>query len=118
MNEKILTLALALGEVDSAQTELLERLCLAAERELTGRLKDGVTAEDCEPAFVAAAAWLALAGLQSGQATDGVESFTAGELTVRLDSEGQQSQRLRQQAEQIMIPYLKDGHFAFLGVRG
>jgi len=118
LSEKILELAELLSEADPGQTELLERLCLAAERELTGRLRDGVAPEDCEPAFVAGAAWLALAGLYGGQGTEEVEAFTAGELTVRPTGGEARSARLRAQAERVMAPYLRDGGFAFVGVRG
>lgn len=115
MREQILALAMALGGVESGPA--LEELCLAARRELADRLKDGVSEEDCGPAFAVAAAWLALAGLYAGQGE--AESFTAGELTVRTGNDGQaRAQALRAQAEQLMSPYLKDRGFAFLGVRG
>lgn len=110
-------LAETLGQVDSGRMEALEQLCLAAEQELEGRLREGVTKEGCEPAFAVGAAWLALAGLYAGQA-EGVESFTAGELTLRPEGGEALAARLREQAERVMAPYLKDNHFAFLRVRG
>ena len=63
MQEKIMELALALGEVEEAEREPLKLLSQAAEAELRGQLREGIRPEDCEPAFVAAAAWMALAGL-------------------------------------------------------
>ena len=42
-------------------------LCQAAETELAGRLRPGLTPEDCESAFVPAAAWMVLAWLQAGR---------------------------------------------------
>lgn len=61
-------------------------LCQAAETELAGRLRPGLTPEDCESAFVPAAAWMVLAWLQAGEA--GVASFTAGNLTIHQDRAG------------------------------
>ena len=57
-------------------------LCRAAETEMTGRLRDGVSPEDCGPAFVLGCAWLALSGLAGGQ-YGGVSAFTAGSVTLR-----------------------------------
>ena len=47
MQEKILTLALAVSGVGEEQQPLLETLCVAAETYWKGRLRDSVTAEDC-----------------------------------------------------------------------
>ena len=83
-------------------------LCQAAETELAGRLRPGLTPEDCESAFVPAAAWMVLAWLQAGEA--GVASFTAGNLTIHRTGQGA--------AERLMAPYLVDGGFSFQGVAG
>ena len=69
--------------------------------------------EACGPAFPVAAAWLVLAGLEAG--TDGVTSFSAGDLTVHTGGDG--AGAMRRQAERLMAPYLADG-FAFRGVLG
>ena len=58
MTEKIVAMAKALG-AGEGQAELLSVLCQAAQRELEGRLKPELTPEDCESAFVPAAAWMA-----------------------------------------------------------
>ena len=89
-------------------------LCQAAETELAGRLRPGLTPEDCESAFVPAAAWMVLAWLQAGEA--GVASFTAGDLTIRRTGQG--AAELTAQAERLMAPYLVDGGFSFQGVAG
>ena len=84
-------------------------LCQAAETELAGRLRPGLTPEDCESAFVPAAAWMVLAWLQAGEA--GVASFT-------IRRTGQGAAELTAQAERLMAPYLVDGGFSFQGVAG
>ena len=76
-------------------------LCQAAETELAGRLRPGLTPEDCESAFVPEA---------------GVASFTAGDLTIRRTGQG--AAELTAQAERLMAPYLVDGGFSFQGVAG
>ena len=121
MTERIFTLAKALGHVGAEDEETLRQLCELAAEELRGRLRRGVTEADCEPAFRIGAAWLALAGLCAGGAAEGVESFTAGNLTIRQGGGKVPLERcagLRRQAEQVMGPYLEDGRFSFRGVPG
>lgn len=112
--EEILKLAAALGKVE--ETEELSLLCTAAVEELRGLLRDGVQAEECGAAFVLAAAWMALAGLDT--AGDDVESFTAGEVSIRRRDGGERGKALRLQAMQVMRPWLRDEGFVFRGVRG
>ena len=111
LEEKILSLAAALGQVD--RSEQLRTLVQAARAEWAGRLREGLTPQDCAPAFCAAAAWTALAGLESSHH---VARFSAGDLTV--ETGGDKGQSLRQTAEEILRPYLRDSGFAFQGVRG
>ncbi len=115
MIEKIMAMAVLLGKV--RESEGLRALCQAAEDELNGWLRDGVTAEDCGQCFVLAGAWLALAGREVAE-DDGVESFTAGDVTLRQGDRKARGQALRMQARQVMRPYLRDEGFSFLGVRG
>lgn len=120
MMEEIMALARTLGQVSEDQMPVLETLCRAAEQEMTGRLRDGVTPEDCGQAFALGCAWLALAGLTGGQAYGGME-FTAGSVTIREGGSGEERERsaaLRLQAEMVLGPYLKDRHFVFRGVEG
>ena len=113
MTEKVLKLLTAMG-ADTSQEELLTPLCQAVQDSLARRLRPGVTAEDCESAFVTAAAWLVRAGLEAG--TDGVTSFSAGDLTVHTGGDG--AGAMRRQAERLMAPYVVDGGFFVQGVRG
>ena len=87
-----MAMAQSLGTVSDGQQAALEALCRAAETEMTGRLRDGVTPEDCGPAFVLGCAWLALSGLAGGQC-GGVSSFTAGSVTIREEESGQGRER-------------------------
>jgi len=119
--ERILALAKKLGRTAEEDWAALELLCANAEEELTGRLREGVAVEDCESAFVLAAAWLALAGLCVGQTAEEAADFTAGSLTIRRGGGKSPLERgagLRRQAEQVMGPYLKDREFTFRGVAG
>lgn len=84
MEEQILAFVELMG--GHGNEELLRPLCQAAEREMAGRLREGLSPEACGPAFPVAAAWLVLAGLEAG--TDGVTSFSAGDLTVHTGGDG------------------------------
>lgn len=107
--------ALLAGTLTETQTELLKLLCGAAVSVLTARLKDGITPENCKEAFVMAASLNALAGLNCAESEMGVQEFRAGDLTVKKGDRDVGARQLRQQAQVLMEPYLKD-RFAFLGV--
>ena len=107
--------ALLAGTLTETQTELLKLLCGAAVSVLTARLKDGITPENCTEAFVMAASLNALAGLNCAESEMGVQEFRAGDLTVKKGDRDVGARQLRQQAQVLMEPYLKD-RFAFLGV--
>ena len=70
MEEQILAFVELMG--GRGNDELLRPLCQAAEREMAGRLREGLSPEACGPAFPVAAAWLVLAGLEAG--TDGARA--------------------------------------------
>lgn len=99
-------------------------LCEAAEHELVGQLRDGITPEDCAEAFVCAGAWIAAAGILTSRAcasSGEVKSFKAGEVSVELSAEersGSAAVSLRREAERLMRPYIKDSAFGFFGVQG
>lgn len=114
MTERVAELAMALGR--RGESEALSLLCAAAVEELKGRLKPGIAPEDCGEAFLMGAAWLALAGLESTE-SDGVESLTAGDVTIRKGEGEFRRKALELQARTVMKPYLKDEGFAFKGVR-
>ena len=121
MAEETAELARQLGQVPENRMEELQALCDLAEKELEGRLKAGITRDDCGAAFTMGAAWLGLAGLCAAGAADEVESFTAGSLTIHHrdgGGAGDRSLSLQRQAEQVMRPYLRDEGFCFLGVPG
>ena len=115
MIERVVELATVLGKRGESQE--LSLLCAAAVEELKGLLKPGVTVEDCGEAFPLAAAWMALAGMESADG-DEVESLTAGDVTIRKREGEFRRKALELQARQVMKPYLKDEAFLFKGVRG
>ena len=98
------------GTLSDGRAAVLERLCAAADSAMLGRLRDGVTPEDCYDSYVCACAWVALSALD-GVRDGGVEAFTAGTLSVRRASGA--SACLAMQAEVMMAPYVHDGSFAF-----
>lgn len=61
MTERIVELARAMG-APQGQDEALTLLCQAAADTLTGMLRPGLTPQDCESAFLPAAAWMAWRG--------------------------------------------------------
>lgn len=102
------------GNISTQQRSILERLCAAADAALQNRLREGLTPEECYDSFVCAAAWMALSELGSVRDAAGVESFTAGNISVHHTSGA--SNCLAMQAEVMMAPYLKDAGFQFRGV--
>lgn len=114
--DEAFALAKALGCVGPADEGRLRTLCEAAVAELTGRLRAG--AEGYASALALAAAWTALADLCAGEWADGVESFRAGALTIRKGTGRERAEGMRQRAELVLGPYLKEERFFFQGVRG
>ena len=108
--------ALLAGQLESERMDMLNVLCTAATASLTARLKEGIRPEDCRADFVAAASLFALAALNGVQDTGSLEQISAGDLTIRKGTGGDAASNcLRNQAELMIAPYLKDS-FAFLGV--
>ena len=101
------------GKLTPEQDALLRVLCRVARNTLTGRLRSGVTPEDCRADFVTAGSLFALAALSESDSSP--ERFTAGELTVQRGNSNAAARCLRNQAELILMPYVRDC-FAFLGV--
>ena len=101
------------GKLTAEQENLLHMLCRVAKVQLEGRLRPGITAEDCRSDFVTAASLFALAALS--ESDTGPREFTAGDLTVRKSDKNTAARCLRGQAELLMVPYVRDA-FAFLGV--
>ena len=107
--------ALLAGQLEQSQAELLRALCTAATASLTARLKEGLRPEDCKADFIAAASLYALASLNDVKDTGNLEQISAGDLTIRKGSADAASNCLRNQADLMIAPYLKD-RFSFLGV--
>ena len=116
LTEQIYAQALLLaGELEQKQMELLKILCRGANNSPASRLRDGLTPEDCKADFIAAASLFALAALSQADEESAVEMFQAGDLSIKRRSGDAASNCLRNQAELMIAPYLKD-RFAFMGV--
>ena len=107
--------ALLAGQLEQSLVEMLRALCTAATASLTARLKEGLRPEDCKADFIAAASLYALASLNAVKDTGNLEQISAGDLTIRKGSADAASNCLRNQANLMIAPYLKD-QFSFLGV--
>lgn len=121
MTERILELACGMTHPSEEEQPLLERLCHAAETAWTTRLKDGETAEKCAEAFLCAAAMTAAADFTVSRNSEGVASFTAGDISIRHNASAEgsaQAAALRKTAERLMAPYAEPESFAFKGVQG
>lgn len=108
--------ALLAGVLNEEQTAVLEALCTASTVSLTARLKEGLNPEDCKADFIAAASLFALASLNAVKDAGSLEQISAGDLTLRkVGPSDAASNVLRNQAELMIAPYLKD-RFSFRGV--
>ena len=105
------------GELTEHQTRVLEMLCEAAVSSLSSRLREGLTPDDCKADFIAAASLTALAALSAASGEAPVAQITAGDFTIKKGSVSSDaaSNCLRQQAQMMIAPYLKD-RFSFQGV--
>lgn len=118
MTEQVMELVRALGGAGQDE-ETLRTLCATACRTLDRRLKNGLTAEDCDGAYPLAAAWLVMDWLRGSRGLEGITSLTAGDISVRREAGGGDgSGRLAQKAMELMEPYLKSDGFVFRGVSG
>lgn len=117
MTEQVMELVQALGGAGQDE-ELLNTLCAAACRTLDRRLRDGLTAEDCEGAYPLAAAWLVMDWLRDSQGLEGVTALSAGDISVRREAGGGDGGKLARKAMELMGPYFKDEGFVFRGVEG
>ena len=119
MRARILKLALELTGGGEGDRMLLAALCAVAEDAWLARLREGVAAEDCGEALPCAAAFTAAADLAAGG--DGVASFSAGDISVRLEGGGERAGRaesLRQAAERLMEPFVRAEGLWAQGVEG
>lgn len=118
MVQRMMELARSLGQVSDQEEGALVCACGAARQELERALRPGVAQADCAEAFALAGAWLALAGLEVSRSAGRVESFTAGDVTVREGSGPDRAGALREQAWRLMAPWTRDRKFHFYGVSG
>ena len=102
-------------DIADADQQLLEILCRGAEVSLKAKLRDGITPEDCKADFIAAASLFALSTLSVADENSAVEMFQAGDMSIRRRGGDAASNCLRNQAELMIAPYLKD-RFSFMGV--
>lgn len=108
--------ALLAGQLETEQADMLNVLCTASTASLAARLKDGLRPEDCKADFIAAASLFALAALNGVKDDASLEQISAGDLTIRKSGKGDAASNvLRNQAELMIAPYLKDC-FTFVGV--
>ena len=108
--------ALLAGQLEGNQADILNALCASATASLAARLREGLRPEDCKADFVAAASLFALAALNRVKDGTQLEQVTAGDLTLRKSGNGDAASNvLRNQAELMIAPYLKD-RFCFRGV--
>ena len=94
MLEQIVHLAEAIVQPSEAEKPLLSlslltALCAAAGAEIEGRLRDGISPEDCGDAFPCAAALLAAAGVLPCRSGGDVEQFSVGDVSLRTGGGGQ-----------------------------
>ena len=116
LTEQIYAQALLLTQdAQEKQLPMLEILCRTAENSLRGKLRDGISPEDCMPDFVASASLYALAALSELDEDMQMDQIRLGDVTLRRGSTNAAACCLRYQADQMMAPYVKDG-FAFMGV--
>ena len=108
-------------ELPAQSAGVLRAVCASAAAELESRLRKGVSSEEIQELFVTAAGMLALSMYieLSGLPGDRVGSFSAGNVSVRLDggAVSASAAKLRKYAENMLEAYL-DGGFEFMGVRG
>ena len=106
------------------QEEVLAALCEEAVARWRGRLREGLTPEDCRGAFVPACAWTALVGLAPAleAGTPAPRSFTAGDLSVSMGGDrgdwNRAAYRLKDRAEELMADYTRDDGFFLREVAG
>ena len=104
------------GELEENEGDILSVLCTAATASLSARLREGLRPEDCRADFVAAASLYALAELNAVKDGAAMEQITAGDLTMRKSASADPASKvLRNQAQLVIAPYLKD-NFCFRGV--
>lgn len=117
MDEEILEMAKSLCKCTDEEETRLKTLCPVCAAQVKSRLRRGVPVEECEDAFVCAAAWLAAAALIETRDGEDVSALRAGDVTISMKGGGR-AEALRRAAWRLMEPYTEGGGFYFCGVRG
>lgn len=109
-----------LGLLDPGQErnrDTLRLLCADACHKLDEMLRPGVRPGDCMDCYRLAAAWMAMDWLEECDGMGGVTSVSAGDMTVRRETDGRNGKRTRR-AMELMAPFIRDPDFVFRGVPG
>ncbi len=117
MTEQVMELVRTLGG-GGQDEETLRTLCAAACGALDRRLKDGLSAEDCQGAYPLAAAWIVMDWLRSGRGLEGITALSAGDISVRREAGSGGGAALIERALALMAPFCRDEGFVFRGVSG
>ena len=88
----------------------------AAQLELTGYLKKDMEPENCENAFIAAAAILAAAMLRQNGSAE-IKSYSAGQTAVTYSDSSQSVESARKQAKTLLREYIQDDGMIFKRVK-
>ena len=115
MTEEVVALCKAMG-ADGDREELLLPLVRAVVSAMEGRLRAGVTPQDCGDAFPLAAAMVVMDGLEGATGSSRVASFTAGDMSIHTGTARGESRT--DQAQRLLAPWLGETGFAFRGVAG
>lgn len=114
--EQVYANAVLISGVDvKEQALLLEVLCQSAVSSLTRQLMDGVTPDTCKADFITAASLYALAALQEADPLTRAQEIRIGDVTMKQGGTTSASASMRQQAEMMMSPFVKD-RFSFRSV--
>ncbi len=116
LTEQVFAQAVLLSGVEEGQqAQMLELFCRSAVTNLTARLREGLTPDDCKADFVAAGALYALAALSETDEVAGIERIQLADVTLVPGNASAASRCLRRQADMMMAPYCVDS-FSFRGV--
>lgn len=116
LTEQVYAQALMMsGALEEQDQSLLRLLSQGAVNCLTARLREGISPEDCKADFVAAASLLALAALAPARQDAQLGQVQVGDVALHRVGADPASRTLRNQAELIITPYLRD-RFLFVGV--
>ena len=107
---------MVIARAEEADWPLLEALCRASCAAWTARLREGLSPETCGDAFDCAVAFSAAAVFSDGQ--EGLESFSAGVVSVKIRDAASSAAALRDAAERLMTPCAVPDSLFLKGVWG